>query len=205
MTRATNLVKKETMITAVCIAFLFGFIGGIGFAVYKMSPQAATSSVATEDGDPHIHMTEQQAQAIKNLEAEVAASPEDYRAWIQLGHLYFDTNQPPKAVEAYSRSLELHPGSSDLWTDLGVMYRRSGQPEKAIAAFDKAHQMDSSHEPSLLNKGIVLLYDLQDMQGAAAAWETLTQINPQAKTASGDLVSDFVEQLKSAAATQQTN
>jgi cytochrome c-type biogenesis protein CcmH/NrfG len=151
------------------------------------------SSQAADQG--HIH-DEEVSQALINLEAEVTAHPDNYQAWIRLGHLYFDTDQPEKAIEAYNRSLELHPGSADLLTDLGVMYRRVGQAEKAVEIFDLAIEKDPSHLPSRFNKGIVLFYDLNDSQGAINSWEALLKIDPEAKAGNGRSVRDFVDSLK---------
>lgn len=78
-----------------------------------------------------------------------------------------------KAISAYTKSLELHPENPDVWTDLGVMYRRSDQPVEAIKAFDKAIGIDPKHEASHLNKGIVLMHDLYDREGAIQVWEAL--------------------------------
>ncbi|MGW8193779.1 MAG: tetratricopeptide repeat protein [Desulforhopalus sp.] len=136
------------------------------------------------------------AQAILNLEAEVTANPDNFQNWVRLGHLYFDTSQPEKAIGAYTKALELHSGDANLLTDLGVMYRRAKQPEKAIEQFDLAIKKDPTHVPSRFNKGIVLMYDLGDPEGAIASWEEVLKIDPQAKTSSGETISDIIKQVK---------
>jgi tetratricopeptide (TPR) repeat protein len=92
--------------------------------------------------------------------------------------------------------MEFHTADANLLTDLGVMYRRTKQPEKAIELFNKAIQQDPSHQPSRFNKGIVLLHDLNDATGAIASWEELLRINPQAKTANGQPIREFVDHVK---------
>jgi tetratricopeptide (TPR) repeat protein len=76
------------------------------------------------------------------------------------------------------------------------MYRRIKQPEKAIELFNMAIQKDPNHQPSRFNKGIVLMYDINDSQGAIASWEELLSLNPQAKTANGQPIREFVDQIK---------
>lgn len=176
------------------IVFVLGFLAGVAFTVLKDdgTSQPAPSQVSSGSGENQ--------QAILNLEAEVTSNPDNFEAWIRLGHLYYDTNQPQKAVKAYNRSLELHDGDANLLTDLGVMYRRLKQPEKAIESFDRARKKDPGHLPSRYNKGIVLLYDLDDTEGAIASWEELLRINPQAKNSSGEPISELVKQLKEHAA-----
>jgi tetratricopeptide (TPR) repeat protein len=138
----------------------------------------------------------QEAQAILNLEAEVTANPDNFNAWTQLGHLYFDSDQYQKAIGAYTKSLELHSGDANLWTDLGVMYRRSGQPDKAIESFDKAASMDQTHQPSRFNKGIVLHYDFGKTEEALQSWQSVLDLNPGYRTANGTPLKEFMEQLR---------
>jgi tetratricopeptide (TPR) repeat protein len=117
-------------------------------------------------------------------------------AWVELGNNYFDTDQYDKAIRAYQRSLEIQPNNANVLTDMGVMYRRSGKPQEAIKAFDKAMEVDPKHEVSRFNKGVVLLHDLNDTQGAIRAWEDLMTVNPVALTPSGQSVDQMVTQLK---------
>jgi cytochrome c-type biogenesis protein CcmH/NrfG len=186
--------SRKGHLVAYFVIFVFGFLSGIAFTVYKGgSPESTSSTVA--EGQPQTQNDETQ-QAIINMEAEVTANPENFQSWIRLGHLYYDSNQPEKAISAYTKSLEFHSGDADLLTDLGVMYRRIKQPEKAIELFNMAIQKDPNHQPSRFNKGVVLMYDLNDTQGAIAAWEELLSLNPQAKTVNGQPIREFVDQIK---------
>ncbi len=181
--------------------FVFGFISGIAFTVYKgESPPPAVSS---SSGGQDQAQDEETHKAILNLEAEVTANPEDFQSWVRLGHLYYDHNEPEKAIGAYTKSLEFHSGDANLLTDLGVMYRRTKQFQKAIDSFDQAIAKDPVHLPSRFNKGIVQMYDLNDPEGAIATWEELLAIDPQAKTANGEPISGFLEKIKADLATQK--
>lgn len=186
--------KSRNQLFGYFIVFVFGFLAGVAFTIYKMDsvPQAGTPSETATTASNSSELKE----AILNLEAKVTASPDDYQAWVRLGHLYYDTDQPQKAISAYTRSLELHSGDANLITDLGVMFRRTNQPQKAIDSFNTAMKMDPTHLPSRFNKGIVLMYDLDDPQGAIASWEELLRLNPQAKTANGQPMSDFIASIK---------
>ncbi len=146
--------------------------------------------------DPSSKLNPQQVQAIANLEAEVSANPKNGEAWTRLGHLYFDTDQPKKAIKAYTQSLQLQPDNPDVWTDLGVMFRRNKQPDKAIESFEKAYAIQPDHAPSRLNKGIVLLYDFNKPMEAVGAWEELLAINPEAKLNDNMDLKKAIEELK---------
>ena len=186
-------VGKQTFYITIFIVFIAGFLAGVGFTIFKMdSPSVSSTGNTTQQQG----ISQQENQAILNLEAEVTANPENFNAWTQLGHLYFDTDQYQKAIGAYTKSLELHSGDANLWTDLGVMYRRSGDSTKAIEAFDKAISMNSTHEQSRLNKGIVLYYDFGKADEAIASWESVLQINANATLANGAPLRDFIDKIK---------
>lgn len=191
MSTTKTPARKDSLAIYIALAFIAGFICGAAFAVYKMPSPSQQTATSTQS-----NMSEQQVQAIAHLEQEVTGDPEKFQAWTQLANLYYDTGQYPKAVKAYETSLKLHSGNANIWTDLGVMYRRTNQPQKAIEAFDKATAMEPSHEYSRMNKGIVLMYDLNDVDGAIEAWEGLLKINPDAKSANGDSVRAFVDNVK---------
>ncbi len=194
----TTTPKTGNNLMMDAIIFIAGFLCGIAFTVYKTSGSAPTQ-VASQQQQDHEHDAETN-QAIANLEAEVTANPDNFESWVQLGNLYFDTNHPEKAVPAYEKALELHSGNANIYTDLGVMYRRTNQPQKAIEAFDNAIKMDSSHIPSRFNKGIVLFYDLDDMDGAIASWESILAIDPEAQTGNGEHLHNFIDRMKAESA-----
>jgi tetratricopeptide (TPR) repeat protein len=177
-----------------CFIFIIGFLTGVAFTVYK-GDFSAPGSAPSVDGQAQAH-NEETRKAILNLEAEVTANPQNYQAWTRLGNLYYDSEQPDKAIAAYTKSLELHKGDANIITDLGVMYRLTNQPQKAIEHFEKAMQQEPAHLPSRYNKGIVLLYDLNDPQGAIASWEEILKIDPEAKAGNGEPIRDLIEKIK---------
>ena len=76
------------------------------------------------------------------------------------------------------------------------------RPEDAIKAFDQAIAADPKHEVSRMNKGIVLLHDLNDFDGAIRAWEGLLEVNPIATAPNGVSIDSMVVQLKKQQAEQ---
>lgn len=186
-------VRKETFWLVTVLALALGFFGGVVFAVFKSEtvplpgPKPTPSPRAAES---------ERSGMIAALEQKTETNPQDAEAWTQLGNEFFDSDQYEKAIQAYSKSLELNPNNADVWTDLGIMFRRSGKPEEAIKKFDKAIEADPKHEIARLNKGIVLLHDLKDTDGALKAWEELIEINPVAMAPTGRSVDEMVQQLK---------
>ena len=198
-------VRVETAAIIALIALVVGFFGGELVRLSKtparppMPPPGATPGPPAgmpQRSPADTIPTPAQASKILELEREVAARPGNVAAWTDLGHYYFDTDQFEKSIKAYKKSLELSPYNANVWTDMGVMYRRSGKPLEAIAAFEKAMEIDPKHEVSRFNKGIVLMSDLDNIEGALAAWEDLLTINPQAKAPNGDSIKAMVERFR---------
>ena len=189
-------VKTSNMYLIVMVALAAGFFGGVVFSSYR------TSSVSTVPGNPELpgmpQVSQEQSEALTALLQATRTTPDNVDAWTQLGHLYFDTGQYEKAVEAYEKSLALAPSRPDVWTDLGVMYRRTGDPSQAVKCFDHALSIDPGHEQALFNKGIVLMHDIKDLNAALQAWEKLVKVNPNAQTPDGRTVKSMIEMVKKA-------
>jgi cytochrome c-type biogenesis protein CcmH/NrfG len=193
----SKTVKRETMWLAASIALVVGFIGGVVFGVYKTgSDQPIQTPMVSQPTANKQDISVESAAQIFKLEKTTKENPDDVASWITLGNLYFDTGNHQKAIMAYSKALALNPNNANVMTDLGVMYRRNGEPQKAVEAFDKAAKIDSKHETALFNKGIVLMHDLNDLEGAIHAWEALVKRNPAATSPTGQPIKDLVEKLK---------
>ncbi len=189
----TNHVRKETFWLVTLLALAVGFFGGVMFGVFKSD----TGNVAERPASSPVQAPDPgRADRIVALETETRTNPANPESWIELGNLYFDADQYQKAIDAYRKSLDINPNNPNVWTDLGVMYRRNGNPQMAIESFDRAIELDPKHEVSRMNKGIVLLHDLQDTDGALKAWEGLLEINPVAVAPTGKSVDEIVQQLK---------
>ena len=183
----TGFVKKQTLYLAILAALIVGFVGGVAFSVYK----------APATGNPQATGQQQEAKAmIAEMEKTTTQNPKDGNAWIQLGHAYFDTDQPEKAIAAYNKALELLPGDVNVMTDLGVMYHQNKQHQKAIELFDQVLKLKPEHEQARFNKGVVLLTGLNDRQAALAEWKILVKYHPMAAAPSGKMVGDLIEQME---------
>ncbi|MBA3002953.1 MAG: tetratricopeptide repeat protein [Desulfurivibrio sp.] len=194
---SAGVFKKETVFVIGLCCLIIGFLSGIVFSVYKTPAGSGPAKVAANQPQPQAgQLTAEQAQQLLQLELEVQKNPGNIEAWTTLGHLYFDSDQAEKAINAYSKSLSLAPNNADVLTDLGVMYRRAGNFQQAIASFDQAVQANSKHETARFNKGVVMLYDLKDQSGAIAAWQGLVNLNPMATAPNGQLVSEILKEIQ---------
>jgi cytochrome c-type biogenesis protein CcmH/NrfG len=205
-TERTGTFSRQALYMSILISLTIGFVLGAAYTSFKLagessgtpihdhsSPAPGPKNPSMAAGGPPPDMDDR----IAELENLVQQHPEDARAWAQLGHAYFDLDQPDKAIQAYEKSMALAPGDPAVLTDMGVMYRRRGEPDKAIQAFDQAVAASPGFETALFNKGVVLMADLNDLPGAMAAWKELVKVNPDATTPGGEKVADIVARMAS--------
>ena len=89
MTTTGTMVKKETMLIAIAITFLLGFLAGTIFSVYKSGPSKTSASQPnTAPQQQGITLGDAQTQAIAALEAEVEKNQANGEAWTRLCLLY---------------------------------------------------------------------------------------------------------------------
>jgi cytochrome c-type biogenesis protein CcmH/NrfG len=194
--RKESNMKKETVILMVVIALLVGFAIGATVGILYMinkgekgvegvatvqKPQIAPRG-APAPAPPGIDSIEA-ASKIQTLKEIIKKDPKNLTAWVELGNLYFDSDQLQEAIEAYSRYLAIKPDNPDVRTDMGIMYRKLGQFDRAIEEFRKAAQSDPKHANSRYNIGIVLLHDKEDIKGAIKAWEEYLKVDPNSERA----------------------
>lgn len=167
-------MKKETIFFVV-LALVAGVLVGVIYSNWKKD--TATPSQTATSAPVQTPVVNHQQQ-ITMLEGIVAKEPGNRNAWVQLGHNFFDANEPMKAIDAYTKALDLEPNDPNVLTDQGVMFRRVGWYDRAIANFEKANSLNRSHQQSLYNLGVVYRYDLQDFDKAIDAWSRFLALNP---------------------------
>ncbi len=184
-------MKRETAILFIVIAFFVGFISGATVAILKgrtgiqrsdavqKLPAEEMPPVAAPQGPSPVEVAGK-VQALKDI---VKKDPKNLSAWVELGNLYFDTDRPQEAIEAYSQYLAVKPDNPDVRTDMGIMYRKLGDFDRALKEFRTAAQYDPKHINSRYNIGLVLLHDKQDVKGAVKAWEEYLKVDPSSERA----------------------
>ncbi len=197
---AGRYVGRNVCFLALILAFLLGL--GLGRYAFPDADRTAAqsggakrplgqNSAVADAANP----SKQVLESIFQHEEELRKNPQDADAWEHLGNLYFDAQEPEKAIRAYEKALELKPGNTNVLVDCGVMYRQIKNYAKALEFFEKALAIKSEHQNALFNSGVVLYFDLERKEEALANWRKLVAINPNAKTPSGDLVSKLISEL----------
>ena len=172
-------MKKEYAFLFIAIAFVAGIVVGvISTVLYEEKIPVPHPSVKPSQSSPAPAISADVQKQISILKGIVKEDPKNLKALVELGNLYFDTDQTDSAIQVYAKALELDPKNADIRTDMGIMYRKKGDPDRALAEFNRAAQDDPRHVNSRYNKGVVLLHDKADIKGAIQAWEEFLKVEP---------------------------
>jgi len=174
-----QIMKKEYAFLFIAIAFVAGIVVGvISTVLYEEKIPLPPSSVKPSQSSPSPAIPADIQKQISMLQGILKEDPKNLKALVELGNLYFDTDQFDSAIQFYARALELDSKNADVRTDMGIMYRRKGDPDRALTEFRRAAQDDPKHVNSRYNTGVVLLHDKADIKGAIQAWEEFLKVEP---------------------------
>ena len=192
-------MRKDSILFGLAGVF-FGVLVGwiIGSQQTAGGPRPAqTTSAAAQSGTP----AEKPAPPLDERKAaELTATAEKNKAdadtRVQLANLYFDAERYPDAIKWYEAALEVNPRNPDASTDLGIAYYYTNQVDRALAQFDRSLEIDPKHTKTLLNRGFVLAFGKQDLDGAAKSWQRVVDIAPDSPE--GQRAKQSLEALRSA-------
>ena len=132
-------------------------------------------------------------QQIENIQKKAASTEATAETWKELGNIYFDTDQPEQAINAYARALELQPDNTDILNDQGAMYRQTGDFKRALSNFEKAYLIDRHNLESLYNSAYVYAFDLNNIPKALVMWRQYLALEPKSETSRQ--VQSFIDQF----------
>lgn len=115
---------------------------------------------------------------IENYKEILRKDPNNLQALVGIGNLYFDTRQDLLAIENYRKALGMDPTNANVRTDMAICYRRSGNPRQAVEELKKAISTSPRHAQSRYNLGVILIQDMNDIEGGIKAWEALLENVP---------------------------
>ena len=155
----------------------------------------AGGDAGMEGGGAPQQMPAQVMQMVQGYRAALAKNPKDLDALVGLGNLDFDSGQWDKAIEKYSRALEIDPRNADVRVDRAIAYHATGQNDVAKKELTRVTQELPSHKNAWLNLGVVNR-ELGDRPGALQAWQKYLELDPQGENASR--IRQELESLKQA-------
>jgi cytochrome c-type biogenesis protein CcmH/NrfG len=193
-------MKAESIVFAIA-GTLFGVIVGwilgsqqaiSGIRAAPPAPQQA-SAPASGTTQQSVPLDQNRVQALRTTAEQ---EPKNAEPRVQLGNAYFDSEQYADAITWYEAALTLNPADPNVSTDLGVAYYYVNQPERAVQQFEHSLKVDPRHTKTLLNLGIVKAFGMQDLNGAAEAWQRVVALAPDSPE--GQAAKKALEGLRSA-------
>jgi tetratricopeptide (TPR) repeat protein len=192
------------------MAFLFGGLAFgilIGFGSYHVvhtmprldEPPPAAAEIPGPRGPqaptqlgPNAEGGAPMVARINELKRRLQESPEDGAVLLELANIYYDAAMWDRAADYYERAVAAVGEEPDALTDLGVCYRGMGRFDEAIGMFDRANAADPKHWQSLYNKIVVAVFDLDRVDLAVEALESMEAIDPRP----AELAQGRLEQLR---------
>jgi cytochrome c-type biogenesis protein CcmH/NrfG len=136
-----------------------------------------TSGMGSQAPSPGQLKQMADAQAAPLLD-KLKADPSNAQLLLDVGNIYYDTQQYPTAIDFYQRLLKVAPENTSVRTDLGTAKWYLGDADGAIDEFNKSLKYEPNKSNTLFNLGIVKWQGKMDVDGAVAAWQKLLATNP---------------------------
>lgn len=129
------------------------------------------------------------------LQKVIAAKPDDYRAWFDLGYVYNATQRRQQAVDAYHKAVAAKPDVFESNLNLGLLLAKQGENEEATKYLKAATRLVPGDKPE---QGLFRAWQALgrveatfDAQQALEAYGQAAKLNPQdpePHVASGELL-----------------
>jgi len=142
------------------------------------------------------------AKQKENLEALVAAYPNDERAHFNLGGFYFGQQDYAKAIEHYKKAVELAPAYSTAYNILGYAYRQSADYASAEKAFQKYIELIPK-DPNPYDSYGELLLKMGRYDDSIAQYRKALEIDPTFVGAHQGIAMDFLYSGRAAQAEKE--
>ena len=170
-------MRAQSIVYAVvgtCFGFIVGWI--LGTQQATLSRAAAPPAAVQQPNTPPAKTVDENQVAV--LQQDIQRDPNNVRARVALGNLYFDAERYDAAARWYEEALKLDPRDVNVSTDLGVSYYYLNQPDRALQQFDYSLGINPKHAKTLLNQGVVRAFGKQDLEGAVASWQKVIDLVP---------------------------
>jgi Flp pilus assembly protein TadD len=89
-----------------------------------------------------------QRQNFKRFLNNATVNPRDADAHVQLGLIYLERRQEPRALEHLNKAIEIDPNEIDANYELGKIARKKGELQQAIEHFSKVVEQNDKHSLS---------------------------------------------------------
>jgi tetratricopeptide (TPR) repeat protein len=126
------------------------------------------------------------SKALTNLEAARSIKPKSEiepllcDAWIIHSQILLKNKDTLAALTSLSHAIDLNPSAVEALNSAGIIYFRLGELGKANLLFNRALVADTTRPFTHFNIGMIL-WSIQDYEGANGAWFKAVQLAPDDK------------------------
>ncbi|MDO8986762.1 MAG: tetratricopeptide repeat protein, partial [Coriobacteriia bacterium] len=113
---------------------------------------------------------------IYTLLQEIENNPESANALLDLGNIYFELGNYPRASTFYERYVALQPDNMDAATDLAAAYFSSGKTDQAILAVNSVLAKYPEHVKANFNLGVMLWQGKGDLAAAKKQFQRVVEL-----------------------------
>ncbi len=82
------------------------------------------------------------------------ADEEEAKYWFKKGLSYFDSAQYDKAVEAFSKILDLNFRFAQVYVSRGISWSKKGEYDRSISDYTKALEINPHLDQAFYNRGV---------------------------------------------------
>lgn len=153
-------------------------------------PQNQNSAEQAGAAEPHPPVN---TMLIADLESRLKESPGSPDIMWRLADAYFESRQFDQAAAYYTKVLDAGSGETDVYNGLGISLHYMGKSAEGLNYIEDGIKKNPYHQRIWLTKGFILAYGMNDMEGAKAAWEKATVLNPESQV--GKAASEYLSAL----------
>lgn len=162
----------------------------IQIANYEKEYNRLTQYEAKKDtagaGEPdHQSEDEFKAEIEKMVERSRALEEERQKlnrmtAWDhnRRGDRYYEERQYEKAVDSYSKAIQLQANIAQFYCDRGCAYDSLGDYDRALSDFEKAMELDPDYEAAYVNRGYTYI-NLEQYDKAISDFDQAMELDPE--------------------------
>ena len=109
--------------------------------------------------------------------------PDSTSIMVQIGNVYYDLDDPQKAIAFYDMSLTKNPEDASVLADCAVMYFKTGDSDKALQYLNKAIELKPDLAQAWFNKGLILMTAQDRHQEGLEVWKQFIKLAPESEEA----------------------
>lgn len=103
-------------------------------------------------------------------------------AWFNMGWSYYNLGEMEKAIESYSKAVEIKPSYAQGWYSMGLTYDKMNRSKDAVASYSKATAVFPGYLDAYFNMGMALV-KAKDKPAAVKAFEKVIELAPASEKA----------------------